>query len=130
MSDTHFYFSLEKQGGWLSAPSSHRAKVIETRAPKYVTVLDIDRLVAEDETLEETLKIRYQGPFYVDWDCEDLVDGAASVNRFLDMLESEYGVDPSCVALYASGGRGYHAEVPFACFSSVKGGTQYLPQIF
>lgn len=130
MSENYFYFSLEKQGGWLSAPSSQRAKVIEDRSPKYVTVLDLDRLIADDEPLEETLKVKYSGPFYADWDCESIVDGAASVNRFLDLLEQSYGVDPACVAIYASGGRGYHAEVPFACFSSTKGGTQYLPQIF
>jgi hypothetical protein len=130
MAENFFYFSIEKTGGWLSAPSSQRAQVIEARKPKYVTVLDLDRLVADDEPLEETLKVRYSGPFYADWDCESIIDGAASVNRFLDLLEQSYGVDPACVAIYASGGRGYHAEVPFACFSSTKGGTQYLPQIF
>lgn len=130
MSDNFFYFSLEKTGGWLSAPSTQRQNVIESKQPKYVTVLDLDRLIADDEPLEESLKVKYTGPFYADWDCESIVDGAASVNRFLTLLSDEYGVDPTCVSIYASGGRGYHAEVPFACFSGAKGGTQFLPQIY
>jgi hypothetical protein len=129
MADTYRFHSLEKTGGWVPVQSSQVQQVIETKQPKYITVLSVDRLVADDEPLEESLKIKYEGPFYADWDCEDLVDGAASVNRFLDLL-ADHGVDPACVSVYASGGRGYHAEVPFCIFSSAKGGTQYLPQIF
>lgn len=130
MADTFRFYSLEKTGGWTPVQSSLVQQVIETKQPKYITVLSVDRLIADDEPLEETLKVKYTGPFYADWDCESIVDGAASVNRFLDLLEQTYGVDPACVSLYASGGRGYHAEVPFACFSSTKVGMQYLPQIF
>lgn len=130
MSDNYFYFSIEKVGGWSSAQSTQRSKVIETKKPKYVTVLDLSALVADDASLEDTLKIKYSGPFYADWDCPDIEEGAAAVNRYLDLLVDSYDLDLGCISLYATGGRGFHAEIPHACFSSAKGGVAYLPAIY
>jgi len=129
----YFYHTKEVAGGWRGANADSRAEVCAQKQPKYVTVLDLDRLADEDEQLtkEEWLAVKYRGPFYADWDCEDLMKGAASVNRFLDLLKEEHDVDLNCVRLYATGGRGYHVEVPFEVFSSTKDKlVTYLPYIY
>lgn len=130
MSENFFYFTIEKEGGWLSAQSSLRNSIIETKKPKYVTVLDLDALVADAAPAEETLKVKYTGPFYADWDCPEISEGVEAVNRWLDLMSESYDLDLNCVSLYATGGRGFHAEVPHACFSSAKNGVQYLPAIY
>jgi hypothetical protein len=134
MTEKFFYWTLDKSGGWSSGKSDHRQTIIEAKQPKYVTVLDLSELLDDDSTVEDQLKIRYSGPFYADWDCEDLMIGAASVRRFLQVLHDEYDVDPLSVQLYASGGRGYHIELPFRTFCSheptIVGGVQYLPQVY
>jgi len=130
MSDTFFYHTSNKTSGWTAAPSSSREAVIAAKKPKYVTVLDLDTLVNDETPLEDTLKIRYSGPFYADWDCPDIMEGAASVNRYLDLLSQDYDVNVECVALYATGGRGFHAEIPFAVMSASKAGVMYLPSIY
>lgn len=132
--DNFFYFSREKTGGWIAAPAVQRANVINDKQPKYVTVLNLSQLVEDDTPVEEQQKVRYSGPFYADWDCENIEDGAASVNRFLDLLETEYEVNIECIAIYATGGRGYHIELPFETFcgsTTLKNsGVQFLPQIY
>jgi hypothetical protein len=134
VTDKYFYFSKEKAGGWSSGKSDQRLAIVESRQPKYVTVLDLSELLDDDAGLEDQLKIRYSGPFYADWDCEDLMIGADAVRRFLSVLHDEYEVDPLSVQLYATGGRGYHIELPFETFCShqptILGGVQYLPQIY
>jgi hypothetical protein len=131
MSENYFYHTSTKTSGWAAAPASQRKQVIESKQPLYVTVLDIDRLIADEDPLEETLKARYSGPLYFDWDCAELLDGAASVNRFLDMMEQEHGVDLASIELFFTGGRGFHALVPFATLSSAKTvATQYLPAVY
>lgn len=134
MTEKFFYWTLDKSSGWSSGKSDQRETIIETKQPKYVTVLDLSELLGDDSSLEDQLKIRYSGPFYADWDCEDLMIGAASVRRFLQVLHDEYDVDPLSVQLYATGGRGYHIELPFRTFCSheptILGGVQYLPQVY
>lgn len=128
-----FYHTKEVSGGWIGAPAEARAEIREQKQPKYETVLDLDTLVDEDEqmTKEEWLSIKYRGPFYADWDCADLMEGAGAVNRFLDLLRDEHGVDLACVRLYATGGRGYHVEIPFEVFTSSKDKLAlYLPYIY
>lgn len=132
--DKFFYFSLEKTGGWLPGKASERQSVIDEKQPKYVTVLDLSDTVDEDTAPEDKLKVRYTGPFYADWDCEDLMTGAGAVQRFLDLLRDDYEIDPGCVQIYATGGRGYHIELPFRTFCNneptIAGGVQYLPQVY
>jgi hypothetical protein len=134
MTDKFFYWTLDKSSGWSSGKSDLRQTIIDTKQPKYVTVLDLSELLDDDATLDDQLKIRYTGPFYADWDCDDLMIGADAVKRFLAVLHDEYDVDPLSVQLYATGGRGYHIELPFRTFCSheptILGGVQYLPQIY
>lgn len=111
-----------------------RRHVIDTKKPKYVTVLDLSQLVENDTPVEELRRVRYSGPMYFDWDCDDLMDGAQSVRDMLKLLEEEFEVDTACVRLYATGGRGYHAEIPFGVFCAtpqlVNAGVPLLPLIY
>lgn len=130
MADTFFYYALTKTSGWVASPSAQRDHVIATKKPLYLTVLALDRLIEDSDPLEVTSQVKYTGPFYADWDCPEIADGAASVNRFIDLLV-ENDVSPDSLRIFATGGRGFHIEVPFEVFSSgAKAGTKYLPAIY
>lgn len=130
MSDMFLYYQLDGTSAWMPAPATQRDSIMADIRPKYITVLDLSAIVPEQPDPEELAKIKYRGPFYADWDCESIEDGAASVNRFLDDLEA-MNVDLNCLSIYATGGRGYHVEIPFAVFSNnVNATVQYLPAIW
>jgi len=44
-------------------------------------------------------------------------------------IQEIYGVDPYCMRLWCSGGKGFHAEIPSECFNS-QDGDPYLPLIY
>jgi hypothetical protein len=91
------------------------------------TVLSTDN-VSENT---ERAKIRYLGPLYFDWDSATIDDAIMNANAGMQKL-IEMGVNPHCVRLYATGGRGFHAEVPMGVFM-VKipaAGISYLPAVY
>lgn len=117
----YLYYAKEKTSGWeiqRVKTARERETLAEKVQPKYITVLDVSDDIQDDTPLEDVLKARYRGPFYADWDCPDIMEGVESVRRFLTLLQEKYEVNPHCVRLYATGGRGFHAEVPFALFCS------------
>lgn len=126
------YYAKEKTSGWeiqLVKPGMREA-LADGIKPKYITVLDVSDDVTDDMPAEEIFKVRYSGPFYADWDCPDIMEGVESVKRFLTMLEETYEVNPECVRLYATGGRGFHAELPFGLFSAGRPDVIMLPYIW
>jgi hypothetical protein len=130
MSSFHYY---QIQGGeeeWQPVPVSHREQVLKDLRPVFMTVLSVSKLVA-DLSFEEKLKLAYDGPFYSDFDSEDESLVIIKVNEYLDKLEA-LGVDLSMCRLFATGGRGYHVEVPQQVFMDKvpKGGTIGLPMIY
>jgi hypothetical protein len=128
-----FYYARDKESGWQLALSEHREKTIADVAPKYVTVLDLDTRVEDEFSAEDYAKIGYRGPFYADWDCSTIHEGVESVCRWLEIMEQEYGVDPRMIRLYATGGRGFHAEVPLEIFVAENGRTRVyrnLPHVW
>lgn len=107
----YYYYQIE--GGeerWEAVPATHLEKVSGELNPMFVTILAVSKLV-QDLSYEDKLKLAYSGPFYVDWDSEDEGLVIEKANAFLDKLE-ELGVDLEMCRLYATGGRGYHLEVP------------------
>jgi hypothetical protein len=101
--------------------------------PEFRTVLaiqgdpDFDRM-----THDEIRKVRYSGPAYFDLDGETVGD---AIGNFKDLLGKLRGLDLDLgsVRMYATGGRGFHLEIPGACFAPgglpVEGVTA-LPGIF
>jgi hypothetical protein len=125
----HYYQIAGGEEQWEPVPAGHLDK-IRALQPMFVTVLAVSKLVA-DLSHEEKLKLAYAGPFYVDWDSKDEVLVIEKVNAFLDKLV-DLGVDLEMCRLYATGGRGYHLEVPQDLFMDKipKNGYIGLPAVY
>lgn len=127
------YFYWQPTGGqekWNTALASDRAQIIETHSPQFATVLDVSRDVA-DCTPEEVARLTYSGPFYVDFDGESIEEVTPRAIEFL-VLFAQAGGKVEHAQLYATGGRGYHIEVPLACLVKKvpAKGFQDLPLIY
>jgi hypothetical protein len=127
------YFYWQQAGGedlWQEGLAASRQHIIETKRPRYVTVLDLSAFVSDSMSREDINEIKYRGPMYFDWDAPEIETGIEKVQQFLGKLH-EADVDLSALRLYATGGRGFHCEMPMEMFMAkipVKG-VQYLPAI-
>lgn len=127
------YFYWQQAGGqdlWQEGLADSRQHVVDTQKPRYVTVLDLSTFVSDSTPREEISEIKYRGPMYFDWDCEDIETAIAKVQQFLGKLR-EIDVDVNAVRLYATGGRGFHCEMPMEMFLAKvpAKGIQHLPYI-
>lgn len=127
------YFYYQESSGeekWKPCLDTYKEKILDEVKPIFITILSVSKLV-EQLDHEEKQKLKYEGPFYADWDGSDIADVAVKFNKFLDKL-AELKLDLSMVSLYATGGKGFHIEIPAACFmeKQVKGGVQSLPTIY
>jgi hypothetical protein len=127
-----FYYYQIKGGeeSWQAVPVSHRDQILSEVRPVFMTVLSVSKLV-DDLSYEEKLKLAYDGPLYFDFDSEDAELVIIKVNEFLDKLV-DLGVDLEMCRLFATGGRGFHVEVPQPVFMEKvpKGGTVGLPSVY
>jgi hypothetical protein len=135
-----FYYQMHGgQDTWLHDLYDLRDKVIEKKAPRYVSALALSRPI-ESATPEEIEAVKYLGPFYADFDVpkdavQDPAEGIRLVtkqfNLFLDRLAEE-DVDLSTLRLFATGGRGFHLEMPIETLiaKAPKDGMVGLPHIF
>ena len=131
------FFWLQKTGGedaWIPTSSEYRSKIVSEAKHAFVTVLDASAVPDEEWGREEFAKMRYSGPFYADWDASEEVGIAGTIPPFLEFLAKleENGVNLSCLRLYATGGRGFHCEIPEEVFMSkvAKTGTTQLPYVY
>lgn len=127
-----FYY-YQKVGGeesWSAVPATQLPKLIEQHHPMFVTVLAVSKLV-DDLPREQRDKLAYEGPFYVDWDGPDIATVIPKVHAFMDKLVA-MGIDLTMARWYATGGKGFHMELPAECFieKAPKGGTPNLPVIY
>lgn len=99
----------------------------------FVTVLAVDRLIDGALDRETQVTVKYNGPMYFDWDADDIADTIAPLHRFCVALE-EMEVDMNGLRFYATGGKGFHCEVPWTAFldkASLKAeGLALLPNIY
>lgn len=72
---------------------------------------------------------RYSGPLYLDFDHADIAVAIAAFHRMLDCLAA-LGVDLEMLRLFASGGKGFHIEVPMPCFMEEPEPVKDLPRVF
>lgn len=127
------YQYFQVKGGeeaWQPCPVGFKAQVEAEKNPAFFTVLAVSQL-AEGMAAEDRDKLKYAGPLYFDWDGADMVAVSESVHKLCTMLEHK-GLDMSMTRLYATGGRGFHLEIPMECFIQKvhKDGVQYLPVIY
>lgn len=79
--------------------------------------------------LAKTCEDIFAGAFYVDIDGGDTGEAIQAFQTVLAKLEA-LGLDLMSVRLFASGYKGFHAEVPAACFMAEPSPVQGLPRVF
>lgn len=124
----HYYQVTGGEEDWKAVPVSHMDHIKIELQPMFVTVLSVSKLV-EDLSYEDKMKLSYEGPLYFDFDCPDEQLVIDKVNQFLSKLEA-LKVDLSMCRLYATGGRGYHIEIPQGVFMSKPRAVANLPAIY
>lgn len=128
-----FFFWYQEKGEtkWQLGQSTNREVLIQNKQPKFVTVLDASAVPEDGWSKIDYLNMKYQGPFYMDWDAEELEHAIADFQTTLDKLKED-GVDLDCCNLYATGGHGFHIEIPPEVFidKSVNKGIPQLPLIY
>lgn len=127
------YSYYQVSGGeevWKPVPMQMRAEIESTQSPRYFTVLAVSEMV-EDLPREDRDKLRHFGPLYFDWDCNDISTATVQALKLLSGLE-ERGFNIGMAKLFATGGRGYHCEIPMECFMAKvpKTGILHLPVFY
>lgn len=127
----YMLYQLTEKSTWLPALASERDNIAKTRKPALVSVLDVDNSFDADLTREETLSLRYRGPFYVDFDAADIDEATTQFKLFLINLQAK-GVNLDMLKLFATGKKGYHIEVPPQIFMGKvpDNGILNLPSIY
>lgn len=128
------YVFFQRQGGattWECALASQREKLTQVDRVEFTTVLDVDNSFVTEMTLEDSLAVKYHGPFYADFD-GDIEEVLGQVKVLLLKLKEERGLDPAECRWYFTGGRGVHLEIPMEVFMAKvpKGGVASLPGIY
>jgi len=128
------FLYAQRSGGeepWTEHLATQRQAILDAKKHRFVTVLDVSSLLTPGMSSTEIANLRYSGPFYVDWDGEDIGITLSRFRSFLEKLE-EMEVDLRMVRLYATGGRGFHLEMPWGLFipKPPKGGVQHLAAIY
>lgn len=100
----------EGNGAWNLGLASERERIIKTKSPAFVTVLDTDNDFTAELTADELAKVHYRGPFYIDLDDEDAENVIAQFKKLLRNLRDDQNVDLEQLALFITGGRGFHIE--------------------
>lgn len=108
------YWQAASDGVWHEALASTRQAIIESKRPQFITVLDLSELVTDSMTREQLAGLKYAGPLYFDFDHEDIRVTIEKAGMLVERFNS-MGLDLNSVRWYATGGRGFHVEVPLAC---------------
>jgi hypothetical protein len=131
------FFWYQLTGGkekWTLAPAEQRQKIISDLHPVLVTVLDAKSIPQDDWTREQYLSMKYSGPLYFDWDSrDDLPKAISDMQRTVAKLVDEFKVPPEAMSIYATGGKGFHLEIPMEVFTTgnaIKTGVTLLPLVY
>ena len=126
----YFHYQVEgKESKWELELSEERDRVVRTVKPAFTTVLDMSAAPADNDWS----KVRYRGPFYADFDADgDIELACEKFQEFLGKLHAELDFDVEQARLYATGGKGFHLEIPADCFfvKLPQQGTAWLPYIY
>jgi hypothetical protein len=123
------YFFQTGETRWNPATSRQLSeRLASSNPPEFRTVLGIIAEIYGECPLEGW---PYLGPMYIDFDSEDITESISDFHEVLEKLEA-MDLDLNQIRLYASGGRGFHVEVPMACFIAdvSTDGVMGLPYIY
>lgn len=126
----YFHYQVAgKHDEWRLGQAGDREKIIRDLHPMFITVLDLST-VPDDH---DWSKVRYKGPLYFDFDADgDLPLVCEQFNTFLLKLSVNYDFDLEQAKLFASGGKGFHIEIPQGCFIQKPSpqGYAWLPYVY
>ena len=124
------YWSPYKKAPWNLTLSSERDNIVAAGKAEFITALDLDCDVSDTDN--DAANVRYRGDFYLDFDSDRLDETISKVNEFLDHLISKLQMNLDQVRFFASGQKGFHIEIPQACFLPKPSPTGYarLPYIY
>lgn len=131
MSNNWFFFYQRdgKESKWNLELSTKREQVVNEVKPAFSTVLDLSSVPDDNDWS----KVRYRGGMYFDLDADgDLDLVCEQFGVLLGKLDSELDFDVSQARFFASGSKGFHIEIPEACFQPKvsANGTTWLPYIY
>jgi hypothetical protein len=127
----YFFYQPVPESAWELQLASERTNIERTVKPAFVTVLDLDNSFSGEVNGDDVFKIRYRGPFYADFDSQSLDEVIPAFKRFLGKLKGQ-GVNLEECKLYATGGKGFHVEVPYRVFveKRIHADVAMLPLIY
>lgn len=122
----HFY-QTKGETTWIHASRDKLAQLLDSHPPEFITVLGVSKPYDGDRE-EET---RYLGPMYFDLD-GSLDEVIPQFHKLLLKLVDESHLNLSQVRMYATGGRGFHLELPQSIFMPAvpEDGVRHLPRIY
>lgn len=125
-----FYQEHDNQPWQISLASERENLVRRENPPFLISALDSDCDFRSKLSYEESMAVKHRGPVYVDWDSPDISEVIPHVQKFASLLRDK-GVDLNCIRWYATGGKGFHAEIPLEVFRDrvPKTGIAALPYI-
>ncbi|WP_454735432.1 hypothetical protein [Cupriavidus necator] len=130
------YHYVQQNGGeekWKLILSDQKQRILTSDdPPTLITVLSVSERVDEGMSREDLENLKYHGPFYLDFDGPDIDVVTRQALKLLRRLEDEMDVNMNSLSIFASGGKGFHVEVPMETFLTKvpKEGIQFLPHIY
>jgi hypothetical protein len=124
----HFFYQHDKAHTWKPATGTGLNMMLASGHPAlYRTIL------ASSDAYDESKPTLYAGPFYLDLDVSPEMGGIETAivqaARLLDNLAALV-VDRESVRIFATGGRGFHLEVPSGIFAPGLAPSPDLPAIY
>ena len=126
----YLYYQLDGGNETWKPVNTDNMQVIETAM--FCTILSVDAPLTDDADKEYLAGVRYAGPLYFDLDdAESPASTAKHTKKLVDKLLDK-DVAPEHLAIFASGGKGFHVTVPQEAFMSKppKTGMTHLPAIY
>lgn len=130
------YHYIQQNGGeekWKLILADQKQQITSSDdPPTLITVLAVSERVDSGMKREELEALKYLGPFYLDFDGPDIDVVTKQALKLLRKLEDEMDVNMNSLSLFASGGKGFHVEIPMETFlpKAPREGIQFLPQIY
>lgn len=127
-----WFFLYQINGGeehWKTELADRRQLVTSQVRPAFVSVLDLSGIPDDGDWS----KTRYRGPLYFDFDADgDIELACEQFKTFLGKLDAQLNFDVTQARIYASGGKGFHIEIPQECFMTKVSttGTPWLPYVY
>ena len=113
----HFFKGPEKEGAWKSLDAETMQKRINAPRIAFTTVLSVNQKPGFKGSVTDEAK--YQGPFYIDIDSDNIGKAIKAAKKVLDKLIGN-GVKEEMIQIFATGKRGFHFLIPMRHFADDK----------